>query len=648
MFISSKTREIERGLLFYYKEGPIVRLVSGGTLEDLEGVEFSFPEDSEVLRKSGLQLGDSIFLEPELVLELYYSPQKTSRIQMYPPSSNDWLFHIVDSGCEAIITIQKLTRKSKKFLTIVDKHTRELYHAQTINPYESNILSLKRDWSVHNQATHQDILDADIYAVLEQATPSWPFLSKLVEGVTIPNLSLRETMKETLDQLVPLSFSSDVRKQIIAFLGWLEKAEIPQEDPVDFLIKYRSVEVFRTLVFGHLQCVLDDIEPPNYIRVMMMADQGRLTLAQRPQSEEVEQDPWTLVRLKLNEIFPDSTQRVLEHIIPLQESGKIITELPISRAKARISKTAWHDRFALVRNQALIRGHVYKKSIGLLPVIYIGGAHTWPHKHLEWSARLGYAREKPQYIQIMVMPSSALERVSRVIPTVRLIDWEMSMFNLSLYSKTERKWKLRTDIITKSLERKRGLLQLANEFGTWRGNQIHRLSHKQAQILDMISWTLYLSSLESEHYAKFFKIDNSIIKQELSKLLSQGVFALQYYLVPENLRSLCIIATGSSEKICSMSRAFLKHTPSAQVRLMESGTSCAIVSRVPEDDYHNLIRSISDAANENEIALKTYTISAYAAYRNSLYSRLLRSDGSWDDDVSGLLSQVRLPQKNSK
>jgi hypothetical protein len=97
-----------------------------------------------------------------------------------------------------------------------------------------------------------------------------------------------------------------------------------------------------------------------------------------------------------------------------------------------------------------------------------------------------------------------------------------------------------------------------------------------------------------------------------------------------------------------MARAFLKHTPSTQVAITEGGSSCVLVSRIPEDEYFRFLTRLNNTANEIGVSLKALPISAYVGYRNNLYSRLIKEDGSWDDDVSGLLSQVRLPSRSAE
>ncbi|MFW9982324.1 MAG: hypothetical protein ACFFE3_10470 [Candidatus Thorarchaeota archaeon] len=635
-----KTGDVKRGVLHYRREGPFIDMGSGSRIDKTANAQFRFSDEIQILSKSMNE--ELIELNPEVVVESNYSPNKIFRVKMYPPDSGDWLSHIVDSGLESIVTIQRFTKNAKKILTIVDKHSYELYLAKIIHSYESNILYMTRDWIVHNEVTYSDVLDADIFNVLEDNNQTWSALSKLVEGVEIQSFTKMGNLEDTLDQIVPESFSPNERRQVMAFLGWLENAAIPKEDPIDFLVKYRSVDVFRTLAFGHLECMLNGIDPPNYVRIMRLAERGLLELSKRPQSEAAEQNLWNLVRLKLNEVFPDSTKNVLDYIQPLQKANRIVTELPVSRSEARKSKRLWSHRFSLTRHMPFMRGHIRKESLGLIPTIYIGAAHTWPHKHLEWSARLGYQLEKPQYIQVMVMPSSALERVSRIIPTVRRIDWEMSTVNLSSYNEKRRKWGLKLSLILGALDRTRSIKQLENEFGGQNGKNHFTLTTKQAKILDLISWGLYLSSVESERYARYYGITNQELKLELETMHRQGLFVLQYYLIPERLRSICILAHGPKKNILSLSRAFLRYTPSAQVRITNEGSSTAIVSRVPEDDHYKLVTDLTHAAKDSEISLKVLPISAYAGYRNNLYSRLLMEDKSWDDDVSGLLNQARL------
>ena len=636
--------EIEHGLLFYREDGPSIILDHGGAPVD-EEVTFSFQIGGGPQGGRRFDSNELVQLKPEVITELDYSPNRASGFQMYPPSSDHWLQHVVQSGTPSIFTVQRIKGKPKNVLSIVEKESFKVLYFGLIHSYETSILSMNRDWNVHNEILYSDATKNDIFDILAEEPPSWKALSPLIEGLDIQDFSIKETMEDTLSQLVPESFPSQVRKQIMVFLNWLEHAKIPNEDPIDFVNKYRSVGVFRALIRIHIQCLLDEVTPPKYTKIMQMADRGELRFLDRPRSEAAETDLWNLVRENLNETIPSWRGRVVRKAIALQDKGKIAIHLPVTRTEAKSSRNSWSDRYAMVNHTLYMRGFVNKETVGLIPAIYSGAAHRWPHKHLEWTSRLGYDKENPQYIQVMTMPSSSLERVSRILPTVRLIDWEMSSFNLNLYNEKARKWNIKSTLITSSLERKRSIRQLTNEFGKWRGKTHYTLSKEGAIILDLISWGIYLSSLETGVYSKYYKLNNEEINQELTKMLNHGVFALHYFLIPEKLRPLCIQANGSPGMICSLSRAFLKYTPSSQIRITQQGKSCVITSRVPEDEFYNFAKTLNDAAKELDITLKVQPISAYTGYRNNLYSRLLKEDGMWDDDVSGLLSQVRIQSK---
>ena len=644
--LHEKSGEVKRGKLHYRKDGPHIELDNCDETRNLENAAFGFFENSELEFQNRTDSEQLFAVAPEVVVVLNYDPAKSSRFEMYPPSSGGWLPHVVESGYESVFTLQNLIGKNRKLLSIVNTKSNEPYFLGIVQSYETSILLMNRDLTVLDNIVYSDSVEESVFDILRGKSPSWSTLSRLLDGVTVPNLVIRQTMGETLDQLVPQSFSSDTRRQVLAFLAWLESAEIPNEDPTDFVRKHRSVGVFRHLMRGHLQCLLDDVEPPKYVRVMQLADKGQLELAKRPHSEAAESDSWTLVQFKLQEMFPDWTHRVVKYAIDLQTNGEITTKLPVSREDARTSRKAWSDRFALENYGLFVRGHVHKDILGLIPVVYVGSAHRWPHKHLEWSARLGYAMERPHYIQVLVMPPSAYEQICRVIPNLHKVDWEYSTFNLNLYNNRKQDWRLNTTLIVNSIHGRKSLKQLENEFRCYRGGHYYHLSMKQARVLDLISWGMYLGNLENDLYANHYCIGNSIIEQELKTLKANGVFALQYFLIMANLRSLCLLVDGPPRNVYSISRAFLKHAPSTQVRVTNGGHSSVIVSRIPDDDFFGLVSAMTETADENDISIRASQISAYAGYRNNLYSRLLKPDGSWDDDVSGLLSQVRLPPRN--
>lgn len=643
----------ERGLLEYSKSGPSIQHLNRRENQDAIGVTFRLDKSDEFHHKqlrnivSVLKRDDIVVLDPVYCSILGYSEEPIRSFEMYPPSSGGWISHVVESGENAVYTIQKLLNRNRFLLTISHFDNNNILGTFLLHYYEIGILGMKRDWDIHRELFSKQTAQMDIEEYLDKAPPSWSFISKLSEGITIPNLRIMKTMGETMGQFVPHSFPPTIRSQLIAFLSWLETAEIPNQDPMEFYSRYASVDTFRTMVWGHLMCLLEDANPPNYTRIFSLADKGGLSLTQKPLVEPELQNTWYQARDALFNTFPDRMKRALRYALLLNQSKRIVSKLPVSKKEAKNSRESWGNRYAMIFQGLMMRGHVVKERLGLRAMMYIGGAHRWPHPHIEFSARLGYQKEKPQQLQIMVLPITAVEKVTRLLSTIRPIVWERSAANLSLYNAEKREWKMNVGLIEKSLERSRSLSQLRREFGDRPIEKQVSLTPIQAKVLDMVSWGLYLGSLETGVYSEYSGIESKDIEGTILELEEGGVISIEYTLSLRKLTSVHVNVEGPPRNIYSFCRSMLKHAPSAAVRISEGGNSCSVIARVPEDKAFNFITTLPSIGQERNIAIEVVPISAYISYRNNLYQRLLRDDGTWDDDLSGLLSQVRLRPKDS-
>ncbi|MFW9965474.1 MAG: hypothetical protein ACFFCX_18010 [Candidatus Sifarchaeia archaeon] len=638
------TGDVERGMLAYGEEGPIVVLDKDVSIVSNQDTLFSF-----VRKESDFPLhpNEKMKLTPVIISEMGYSEHQSSET-MYPPCSGNWISYIRDSDIQAFYVVHTIVDSKKLLLSIISKSHYRLLHSFLINPYEIEILFHQRDWMVNNDIVasdkHSDKLELD--SLLKDDPPSWPFLARITEGADVPHLKIAKNLRDTLDQLIPTSYPENEREQVLAFFAWLQNARIPRDDPVDFMKKYATTWVFRTLVNGHLRCMLDDVNPPLYLQIIQQVENQKLSLPKTPSFESTDQESWFVVWRKLTELFPDWRGRVVDMAISMNKSGQIHTKLPVSRAEARKSKKAWADRFAMVTQGLLMRGHIQKERIGLKCIVYVGGAHTWPHKHLEWSARLGFSFEKPIQIQVMVMPPSGFQRLRRFEDTLHTIEWEQSVVNLERYNREKKKWNFKTSLVAKSLESNRSLRQLQNEFGGKPGGLTVPISQQQAKILDLVSWGMYLSAIESGLYNDYFGVTNKEILGEIKELLQKEVFSLSYTSFFRELTSFLIHAKGPIRKMCSLTRSFLKYAPSATTMVSETSNECFILSRIPNDVVNELTQDLQTSANEFNVNLRLWPISAYTGYRNNLYRRLLMDDGLWDDDLSGLTRQARQLTEN--
>ena len=143
-------------------------------------------------------------------------------------------------------------------------------------------------------------------------------------------------------------------------------------------------------------------------------------------------------------------------------------------------------------------------------------------------------------------------------------------------------------------------------------------------------------------------VDRRRLESTLSSLRDEGVIRLQYGINPLGVTSIFTMAEGPPNQVCSLARAFLLHTPSTSVDIGDQGRKCYITSRVPERLAHGLAVSLEEKAAESDINLRCQRITSFRGYTYTLYQRLLKDDGTWDEDVSDLLSQIRLPSSTGE
>jgi len=633
----------ESAVLSYSEEKTRIILDNGKEFqEDLYNSDSEFSIRNEV-NGIPISVGERIALKSFSVIRRY-SHSPASQYEMYPASTNGWVTQLSNSGTEAIFFIHNMIGNSKYLMLILDYKSRTLLDAQKINPYEVNILLMERNWDAYRKLyAEMDIQSRDdlINRILDTPPPTWNELALLVQGVNVPNLSLKRTMRETVDQLVPNSFPENIRDELIAFLSLILRIEIPKEDPLVFNARYRSTPLLVSLLFHHIQCLIEGDKPPQYVRVFTMADRKSLQEGLEPTVDVIENNPWDIAWYKLVTMFPNHRGRIFQVASTLNQNQEIITGIPITKKDAANSRKAWIDRFAMILYSLQLRGHVINQKLGLRTLVYVGGAHRWPHKHLSWSARLGYPAEKPPYIQVMVMPPSATERILRMRTNISEIIWSASKVNYNLFNESTQSWNISTSRIMKSIESQRSLKQLEREFSLKGDAETHMPDREESKVLGFITWAIYLNSLELGEYDKCLGMNRSKLGEILTKLSSKGIIQIHYYLPMTGLASICLVCKGDSNRIHSLSRAFMKHTPSTTAMISDSGNSSFILARMPEDSVYDISTQLPKRSREFEMDIKVYRVNAYAAYTHNLYERLLRPDQTWDDDISGLLSQIR-------
>jgi len=641
------------GLLTWSDAGPKVILDTGDIIEDAQRASLVVREEVIVERPGASEihpLPKPVFvrLQPIIMVRKGYEDRIVAAIDdMYPPSSHHWKSRLIEDRHDTLFVVQPVEGTDSYWLTIVDPDTGTIRESHALRTYELGALSMQEDWEsfrlmefAQAQKSPEQTRDQAL-KVLDGPAPSWKAIANLTQGVVIPGLRRGRIMRDLTEQLVPLSFPKEIREEMMVFLAWMTKNRIPKEDPVDFFQGFAGFSLLGELMIGHTQCRIDGVSPPEYVSIMRQAELGRLNTPRRALPESIRGSPWLVAWYKISEQFPNWLDRAIDHATKLNTAGTIQTRLPVSRSEARASVRAWGDRLALLSHGLLLRAHIYPNALGLHNLVYVGPAHRWPHRHLALTARLGFASERPPYVHMMVMPPSAVERVLRARPNVVETEWSAKNMNLGLYDAKRKEWRVASTRILNSMSEARSLRRLQNEFGAWQGVSPQQPTATEAKVLDLASRHMYLALFEQEKYLRSFGIDRRTLENTLCSLRDRGIIRLHYGVIPEGVTSIFTMAHGPPDSICSVARAFLIHTPTASVEIGEAGGICFILSRVPEKSARALATSLEERAPECGIELRCMRVTSYRGYMDSLYQRLLKEDGTWDDDVSALLSQIR-------
>ncbi|MCJ7817393.1 MAG: hypothetical protein MUP60_00955 [Candidatus Thorarchaeota archaeon] len=79
--------------------------------------------------------------------------------------------------------------------------------------------------------------------------------------------------------------------------------------------------------------------------------------------------------------------------------------------------------------------------------------------------------------------------------------------------------------------------------------------------------------------------------------------------------------------------------------LGEKGEQSILLSRLPEASLYELATKLPPIGLDNGLTIRCLRPTTFQSYTHNLYQRLLKDDGTWDDDVSAFLSQARSKRK---
>jgi hypothetical protein len=285
----------ERSELVISADEVLIRSVTGEVIHASSSDEYFTAKVSIVVGEDGRSQVDSLDQKTEVSLRpklMTRKPYSRGMGQMpdpfWPPSTGGWYGRVLGGEEEAIFTVQPVRNSQNYWLTISDSYSDTIYESHMIQNYECGVLELQEEWELNRSMNRffgqedPERARENALRMLKGSPPPWEEIVELTKGVVIPDLQIGNDMRESLEPLIPISFPSDVREELMAFLGWTTNREIPKVDPVDFFGGLNATPTLRALIMGHIQCIIDGVEPPQYVRLMNLAEKRQLELPDRP------------------------------------------------------------------------------------------------------------------------------------------------------------------------------------------------------------------------------------------------------------------------------------------------------------------------------------------------------------------------------
>ncbi len=592
-----------------------------------------------------------IQLKPTIVCKHPYTNVGGQLVEdIFPPSTSGFYGRLLSGKSNAVFFIHQIESSELFWLAIVESDSSRIYETQIIKPYEAEALSLNEDNQIINSWYSQSIknqsnMRKEILSILDEPSQSRKELSKILDNVYIPNLEIGNTIRDTYNQIVPSSFPEEIRDELMTFLTYVVQNKFPDEDPLSYFFKFSSMIVLEDLLSNHLMHVLDGTDFPPYVKLMILAEREQLQAPKRAVSDVVMNSPWLLYSQKCAEMRPNWLDISLDSVRELTKSKRIVVGLPTTKSEAKRSKQSWKKRFAEISYGLLLRGVIDPATLSLVELVYLGAAYRWPHRHMKFISRLGGISENAPHLQVMLMPSSSTERVKRVLPGILHVKWSKRISNYRLYDSKSKQWKVPIDQIIDSIDTKSSIKKLTKEYDGLKIPEPYMISKDDAKVADLVAEGIASFYLESPGFLKNLDLDNRLVSKTITKLVERKIMEVSYAVSDPSLVSLAIIVQGESGSVTALASSFLKYAPTSSVRLNEMSDNGIILSRLPEESIYDIANQLTTRGLENELNVRCMRPTTFRRYTSNLYQRLLREDGTWDDDVSAFLSQARSRRK---
>ena len=632
-----------------YRPHPVV-ISEDGT--ELEGVT-----EVEARHKVVLRSGTRVTLKEPIppvrfrvpsrlsVVKKYVPEEIEGTYDVYPPSSEGFYARLAKGMANALLVVFELVDSSGYWLTVLEPDSNRVFESHPIKRYEFDIVHLKRALEQFVELVSEfsePAFEKEIMGLLDGPDLTWEELSHLTRGNLPSGCTPKGNLRDTLRQLLPHG-TEDVENEFLLTLEHVARDRIPDIDLVEYISKVGGLPVFRQIYSTHLRLQLIGKPTPDYVSIInkIFSDVPATNIVTRASEEIQRRDPYRRINQFFNFAETFDITHVAEIITHLNSIGDIIT------ATSQVEKYSQDTKARLLIHQVGIRMApvVNHERIGLQEMIYLGAAHRWPHRHLAYSYRLGDLEEAGPHLQSILVPKNKVDEIQKSLPQFKRVLWSWRVVNEghfdgeSYVDKPER--------ITQGLTEEMTLQALKLKYSPWKQKGEVELTKEEARLLDMVAHHLYISDLDLEAGRRFWKTTPNESRRILRSLQKKELFFANYWMSQGVMPATFVIAKGPPQKIAALSNAFLEAIVVPYTAILGGGNMSVSVLRATLDSRTHLMDIVPSLAKEHGLEIQTYVPQTYMNYRPTLHQRLLREDGSWDDDFSGLLSQIRSRTGNS-
>jgi hypothetical protein len=243
----------------------------------------------------------------------------------------------------------------------------------------------------------------------------------------------------------------------------------------------------------------------------------------------------------------------------------------------------------------------------------------------------------------MTVPPIAASRIESILPQVHTITWSGSSTNYRLFREKEGGWTMDSERVLSSLGKSVSLEFMKRKYGGRSLRSSYHLTRKDAEIIDMLnSGVFFLTHLETEKGRCYWNTTKTKAKRILTDLHDKGVIDVSYrFRVSGDLTPVTLVVEGQPKSVYSVSKALLESCPTTRTLITKDGSLSINTCRIPVDNKEEVFDEFPRVAKEKDITIRPYTVTGFRNYEGSLYQRIIKDDGTYDDDVSNFLSQIK-------